>query len=168
MHISMGKSWKIPTETTFYCTTSFFKVPFLTVWTGGCNIVSWSDWSVIFQHLAAEQYTVTSELGLQWVISPWHCVFACFRRSSIGDMPSSYCLRCVLTQALASTKPRPHGVSWPIRPFFHSPPWHLLSNWSPVSCPLPRNADDRGMVRFLWTFADPWGIPNNFHLNFPT
>lgn len=99
--------------------------------------------------------TLTSELGLQWIIRPWRCV------SASGWSSDTTCLPIIAialsSHKFSSTKPPAKRVS----------PAKLLSNWSLVSCPLTRNADDRGMVLFLWTSADPWGIPNNFYLNSP-
>lgn len=87
MHMRMSKTWKKKKSPQ---KLDFIVQHHLKTWFDhfslseqGSNNVFCSGWSVIFQQFAAGQYTVTSELGLQWVISPWRCVFVCFRRSSI-------------------------------------------------------------------------------------
>ena len=79
---------KYPQESGLYCTTSFKILiwPFLTARTGSNNAL-WLDWSVIFQPFAGGQCTVTSKVGLQWVITSWLCVFVCSGRSSIVTRP---------------------------------------------------------------------------------
>lgn len=63
--------------------------------------------------------------------------------------------------------PATRGLTSQSSPFIFCPAL-LRSNWSPVSSPLPRNADDHGTVRSLWTSSDPRRVPNNFHPHTPT
>lgn len=57
-----------------------------------------------------------------------------------------------------------HGVHSSQSASFSSPGWDLWSNWSLVSCPLPRNADDSGMVQLhlCWSVRNP-KHPNWIH-----